>query len=174
MPEVVVSPLLQETSSVLEHFDNLVAEAKLTLSLWVIANSSESESEPDSESCSSVISEAEKFSGAVIVGSTKSGKYHRADEDHPELVLPACHAGKLHYECIDSENFIRWRESRPSSACCNPNCFMPPSRKTFACEHICGHRQDGVICFRRCNESHSCGSPFHDCWEHGSQNPKVA
>ena len=24
----------------------------------------------------------------------KSGKYHRADEDHPELVLPACHAGK--------------------------------------------------------------------------------
>ena len=60
----------------------------------VSVTSSKSESEDDSEACSSVISEAEKFSGAVIVGNVKSGKYHRADEDHPELVLPACHAGK--------------------------------------------------------------------------------
>ena len=105
MPEVVTAPLVQETPSLLEHSNTLVEEAKTQVAPQVIATSSESESEADSEACSSVISEAEKFSGAVIVGNVKSGKYHRADEDHPELVLPACHAGKLHYECIDAENF---------------------------------------------------------------------
>ena len=64
------------------------------MSPQVNATSSESKSEADSEACSSVISEAEKFSGAVIVGNVKSGKYHRADEDHPELVLPACMQGR--------------------------------------------------------------------------------
>ena len=167
-------PSIQETSSLLEHVNTLVEEAKTQVAPQVIATSSESESEADSEACSSVISEAEKFSGAVIVGNVKSGKYHRADEDHPELVLPACHAGKLHYECIDAENFTMWRESRPSSACCNPNCFMAPSRETFVCNHICGFIQDGSICFRRCKELHDCGFPFHDCWEHGSKKPKVA
>ena len=133
------------------------------MSPLVNATSSESRSEADAEACSSVISEAEKFSGAVVVGNVKPGKYHRADEDHPELVLPACHAGKLHYECIDAENFTMWRESRPSSACCNPNCFMAPSRETFVCNHICGFIQDGSICFRQTRNYILVAPRFHNC-----------
>ena len=63
------------------------------MSPQVTAASSESESEADSEAAP-VQSPKQRIFGAVIVGNVKSGKYHRADEDHPELVLPACHAGK--------------------------------------------------------------------------------
>ena len=62
MPEVVTAPLVQETPSLLEHVNTLVEEAKTQVAPQVIATSSESESEDDSEACSSVISEAEKFS----------------------------------------------------------------------------------------------------------------
>ena len=62
MPGVVTAPWVQETPSLLEHSNNLVEEAKTQVSPQVFAASSESESEDDSEACSGVISEAEKFS----------------------------------------------------------------------------------------------------------------
>jgi hypothetical protein len=136
------------------------------------AENSSSEAEQESDSATSLISESEKFVGDCLVGNCRSGKYHRADEDHPDL--PACHAGKLHYVSIKVDDFTRWRESRPSSACNNPNCFSRPVHLDEpVCEHICGHIREGLICFRRCKEAHFTGSPFHDCWEHGSKKPKL-
>jgi hypothetical protein len=92
------------------------------------AENSSSEAEQESDSATSSISESEKFVGDCLVGNCRSGKYHRADEDHPDL--PACHAGKLHYVNIKADDFTRWRESRPSSACNNPNCFLAQSTWT--------------------------------------------
>ena len=49
MPEVVTVPLVQETSVILEHLDELAEEAEAQTPPQAIVNSSGSESEADSE-----------------------------------------------------------------------------------------------------------------------------
>ena len=85
----------------------------------------------------------------------------------PQLLVPLCNRKCSSPATIQAKDFGGKFLSHAYSAC--ELCF-PKEHKALhhACRHVCGHRQGGVVCARRCDAAHEGTRTSHFCSEHGS------